>query len=324
MGCGWNSTSPAIKGCCVSQHISFRRASETTASTPRKRWEGAADPCTIDSKVLTTCALVFSAFGPERWTLLSSPPWPLPSSSVREKAAFPGRIPASPTLRPATRRTLDKNPWRNTTNLSTGTFSKRNLTEAISHNGSGNNWNEVRSFNAVCCNNSASGYRYLKKNGLCGRAPVQSFIQATKDQVVQVCGTKGSRVVGGGNLCISKSTMKIYHVESECFVKNVNVHHHKVVLACDKVGRKCLPVHYEKCEGHTAGDENCSNNRPINGWKHRIRRLCSQAKLRFRPTATAVSWNTGRIIVTFEPSLSWSHLVLLELCCIRAHFAFRS
>uniref|UniRef100_A0A3B5JZP8 Uncharacterized protein n=1 Tax=Takifugu rubripes TaxID=31033 RepID=A0A3B5JZP8_TAKRU len=122
----------------------------------------------------------------------------------------------------------------------------------------------VSSFNAVSCNNSASGYSYLVKKGLCGRVPVQSFIQATEAQVVQVCGTAGSRVVGGGNLCISKSEMKIYDVVSECSVKNVSVRRHKVVLACEKVGNKRLPVHYEKFKSQTAGDKNCSNNRPIN------------------------------------------------------------
>lgn len=104
------------------------------------------------------------------------------------------------------------------------------------------------------------GYSYLEKNGLCGRVPVQSFIRATKAQVAQVCGTAGNRVVGSGNLCISQSTMEIYDVESECFVKNVTVRHHKVVLACDKVGQKCLPVHYKKFKHQTAGDKNCSNN----------------------------------------------------------------
>lgn len=93
---------------------------------------------------------------------------------------------------------------------------------------------------------------------------MQSFIKATKDQVNQVCGTAGNRVVGGGNLCISKSEMEIYDVVSECSVKNVTVRHHKVVLACDKVGKKFLPVHYEKFNNQTAGNENCSKNRPIN------------------------------------------------------------
>ncbi|XP_056884361.1 uncharacterized protein LOC130523260 isoform X1 [Takifugu flavidus] len=82
------------------------------------------------------------------------------------------------------------------------------------------------------------GYSYLVKKGLCGRVPVQSFIQATEAQVVQVCGTAGSRVVGGGNLCISKSEMKIYDVVSECSVKNVTVRRHKVVLACEKADVK--------------------------------------------------------------------------------------
>lgn len=122
---------------------------------------------------------------------------------------------------------------------------------------------KVRSFNAVSCNNSASGYRYLVKKGLCGRVPVQSFINATEARVVKVCGTAGSRVVGGGNLCISKSEILIYDVESVCFVKNVTVRHHKVVLACDKVGKKFRPVHYEKFQSQRARDENCSNNRLV-------------------------------------------------------------
>lgn len=99
--------------------------------------------------------------------------------------------------------------------------------------------------------------------GLCGRVPVQSFIKAPEAQVVKVCGAAGKRVVGGGNLCISKSEMEIYEVVSECIVKNVTPRHHKVVLACDKVGKKFLPVHYEKFSSQRAGEENCSKNRFI-------------------------------------------------------------
>lgn len=88
---------------------------------------------------------------------------------------------------------------------------------------------------------------------------MQSFIRAKEAQIDQVCGTDGNRVVGGGNLCISKSEMKIYEVVSECSVKHVTVRRRKVVLACDKVGSKLLPVHYEKFKNQTAGEENCSN-----------------------------------------------------------------
>lgn len=87
---------------------------------------------------------------------------------------------------------------------------------------------------------------------------MQSFINTSEDRVVKVCGTAGSRVKGGGNLCISKS--EIYDVVSECSVRNVTVRRHKVVLACDKVGKKFLPVHYEIFKSQRAGKENCSNN----------------------------------------------------------------
>ncbi|CAG05744.1 unnamed protein product [Tetraodon nigroviridis] len=74
--------------------------------------------------------------------------------------------------------------------------------------------------------NSKSKYQqYLVGKQLCGRAPVQSFIQADQGQVSQVCGSSGQRVENGGNLCISDSEMTVYDVKSRekdggCHIKS--------------------------------------------------------------------------------------------------------
>ena len=41
--------------------------------------------------------------------------------------------------------------------------------------------------------------------------------------------------------------MTVYDVESkeDCTVKKVTTKNHEVVVACDKVGIECLPVHYQ-------------------------------------------------------------------------------
>uniref|UniRef100_A0A671WGJ4 Ribonuclease A-domain domain-containing protein n=1 Tax=Sparus aurata TaxID=8175 RepID=A0A671WGJ4_SPAAU len=91
--------------------------------------------------------------------------------------------------------------------------------------------------------------RYLEEKKLCGRVPVQSFIDAPEKEVKDICSKEGLHV--SGNLCLSKSSMIVYDVESTfkmkgCEVLNVSKQQdHKVVVACDKVGNKCIPVHYQ-------------------------------------------------------------------------------
>lgn len=104
---------------------------------------------------------------------------------------------------------------------------------------------------------------YLKRKKLCGRTAVQSFIDEDEDKVKQVCGTSGNQVVPqpgrSGNLCISKKKMRVYDVYStKCSRINSKMKIRKVVLACDKVGNRCLPVHYQKPEALEASDQDCS------------------------------------------------------------------
>lgn len=99
-----------------------------------------------------------------------------------------------------------------------------------------------------------SSHSYLDKKKLCGRVPIQSFIDADPARVDQICGRAGWRIKGAagskGNLCISQSTMKVYDVKSKkqggkCSIEYVHLKNDAVVVACDKVEGDCLPVHYE-------------------------------------------------------------------------------
>lgn len=107
--------------------------------------------------------------------------------------------------------------------------------------------------------------RYLEQKKLCGRVPVQSFIDAEEAEVKKVCQHAGRRVTGAngnqGNLCISETEMDVYHVnsaqEKTCEVKRVKLAKQKVVLACDKVQSQCLPVHYERYTHQNPGNLPC-------------------------------------------------------------------
>lgn len=82
---------------------------------------------------------------------------------------------------------------------------------------------------------------------------------------MQVCGSSGKRVKNGGNLCISKSDMRVYEVKSnvkrgECYVTAVDKGHHKVVLACNEVYNACLPVHYQKWTNQIEEKEDCNRS----------------------------------------------------------------
>lgn len=114
----------------------------------------------------------------------------------------------------------------------------------------------------LCSEILTSLYRYLEQQQLCGRAPMQSFIKAgDEEQVKQIC-SKSGRWLNKGNLCISESAMVIYDVDSYiecniCYVSHVEPVEHRVIVACDKVGKRCLPVHYEKYNNENPGSVPC-------------------------------------------------------------------
>lgn len=114
----------------------------------------------------------------------------------------------------------------------------------------------VRHILKQCFNrrSKAEWEKYLRQANLCGRARVQSFIDADEYEVQKICRGGGWRVRGAcgprRNMCISKSNMKIYNVESTkhcgCTVESVILKVHKVVVGCNKIHHNCFPVQYEK------------------------------------------------------------------------------
>ena len=106
-------------------------------------------------------------------------------------------------------------------------------------------------------------HRYLAKKGLCDRVPLQSFIDTSEDDVKKICRNGGKRVESGGNLCISASGMTVYDVRSKnangkCTVTSLTHGQQRVVVACNKVGNVCLPVHYEAYRSQQPTKQNCS------------------------------------------------------------------
>ena len=90
-----------------------------------------------------------------------------------------------------------------------------------------------------------SFHSYLRDRNLCGRADDQSFIKATEEEVKKICTPEGEYVYN--NLCRSRSKMTVYNVKSDTNCNDIKVTSakRKVVVACDKVGEECLPVHYQ-------------------------------------------------------------------------------
>ena len=92
---------------------------------------------------------------------------------------------------------------------------------------------------------------YLKKKNLCGRVPIQSFI-LTSD-VNNIC--QGQGIQHDKNKCISNNKYTVCDVISIsynkiCWVFPRPCYELYVIVACDKIGNICLPVHYE---GSTTG-----------------------------------------------------------------------
>ncbi|CAK6975572.1 complement C1q-like protein 4 [Scomber scombrus] len=105
--------------------------------------------------------------------------------------------------------------------------------------------------------------KYFEREGLCGRTIFQSFIMKTDEaKVLQICSSAGWRLDGGNsNLCISSSSMLVYQVTSRngCEIKknDVSDHNHHVIVACNMVGKQCLPVHYERYKDQRRGNIPC-------------------------------------------------------------------
>lgn len=111
----------------------------------------------------------------------------------------------------------------------------------------------------LCSKTLILSHSYLQMHGLCGRTPVQSFIDAPLGQVQQICSPAGRLVYA--NLCISSLSMNVYDVYSSfstfCSVQVVLNLPQYVIVACDNVGNLCLPVHYQKNGGQIPGNIPC-------------------------------------------------------------------
>ncbi|XP_077381988.1 uncharacterized protein LOC144021756 [Festucalex cinctus] len=89
--------------------------------------------------------------------------------------------------------------------------------------------------------------RYIKNNGGCDR-PTQSFLDPRDlERVRAVCTSNGGKVFED-NLCISSEPFSFVTVRSEpgtCGVRNVVRESKHLILACEVLENRCLPVHFE-------------------------------------------------------------------------------
>ncbi|KAI2644175.1 Ribonuclease pancreatic beta-type [Labeo rohita] len=90
---------------------------------------------------------------------------------------------------------------------------------------------------------------YLTRQCLCGRAPLQSFLHKNEqNSIVSICNGRGVRDTG--NKCISEGSFNVYTVRSslegngECEV-HLRTDRSHVIVACEVVENRCVPVHYE-------------------------------------------------------------------------------
>ncbi|CAK6975569.1 uncharacterized protein LOC124054203 [Scomber scombrus] len=105
--------------------------------------------------------------------------------------------------------------------------------------------------------------KYLEDQGLCGRVEEQSFIEAkNKENVLGICGSAGYRLsTEGKDWCISQSPMKVFQIKSTknpCKIEDPTHSEHRVIVACSKVENICRPVHYQKYENQSPGNNACS------------------------------------------------------------------
>lgn len=93
--------------------------------------------------------------------------------------------------------------------------------------------------------------RYLTDMRLCDR-PSQSFIRnKDSERVLSICNGFGRELCPyHSNLCISNFKILVYHVkvsrDRRCKIKYLKPKTEYVIVACDNIGNRCLPVHYEK------------------------------------------------------------------------------
>ncbi|XP_037392734.1 uncharacterized protein LOC119263057 isoform X1 [Pygocentrus nattereri] len=93
--------------------------------------------------------------------------------------------------------------------------------------------------------------KFIKDHKVCNyKSGIKSFLDnSEKNQVEDVCSPSGGKLFERHtNLCISKQAFCFIEVrwDDNCEVWKVsNVTQH-IILACDEIRRKCLPVHFEK------------------------------------------------------------------------------
>lgn len=134
--------------------------------------------------------------------------------------------------------------------------------------------------------------RHIRKLKRC-KVPTQTFIERSKVKLLnKICNGNGWN--RQGNLCTSNSKIPVFVVKvktSDCTILNdPRKTEELLTVACDKVGKRCLPVHFQAqrqtqkrrkvtCSPAAAGDDDWSDeqfNISIRiGWKNTVKmRLC--------------------------------------------------
>nr|XP_046156983.1 angiogenin [Oncorhynchus gorbuscha] len=89
--------------------------------------------------------------------------------------------------------------------------------------------------------------KYLREKNDCSR-PTQSFLHPKdRERVDAVCSSSGGKRYQG-NLCISQSPFTFLTVRSEtgtCGVSSVREETKHLILACEVLENRCVPVHFE-------------------------------------------------------------------------------
>ncbi|KAL4618267.1 hypothetical protein GN956_G20692 [Arapaima gigas] len=105
-------------------------------------------------------------------------------------------------------------------------------------------------------NNAEKWEEYLTEKKLCGRVLIQSFMEDER-LVEDICNCSGRRLMipqnplNNENYCISENKIDVFDVQSHnttrgCQVEHVTKRYGYVIVACDKIRNRCLPVHYEQ------------------------------------------------------------------------------
>lgn len=86
---------------------------------------------------------------------------------------------------------------------------------------------------------------YLTTKGLCGREPVQSFIE--EGSIENICNYNSYRKQN--NECVSAKMLTVYRVSNTlqndvCTVKNFYNDQYYVSVVCGVISKRCVPVHY--------------------------------------------------------------------------------